>query len=452
MATDVSKRALISRRVLSPEGLRHAAVLIEDGKILKLEDPARAPPDFAVEDLGDLVIAPGLVDTHVHVNEPGRTAWEGYQTATRSAAAGGITTLIDMPLNSSPVTTTLAALETKRESAEGQLWIDVGFWGGVVPGNTKELRPMAKAGLFGFKCFLVHSGIDDFPNVTAGDLDHAMPELEKAGVPLLVHAELCNPEDPSLETGDPRSYASYLASRPDSWEVAALELVIEKVRKHRTSTHIVHLSSAKTLPLVRRAREDRLPFSVETCPHYLAIRAEDVPEGDTRFKCAPPIREGTNQDRLWDALREGLVDFVVSDHSPCVPELKKLESGDFFKAWGGISSLQFGLSILWAEAERRHFDMAAMWSWLSERPARRMGLTAKGRLAAGYDADLVVFDPEASYVVDRQQVLHRNKLTPYEGRTLRGVVRRTLVRGREVQRDGVFEKSPAGRMLKGPAA
>ncbi len=437
--------AIAGNRVLTAAGISPAAVVIEDGTISDIVARDRLRSGITVEDVGDLVIMPGLVDSHVHVNEPGRTEWEGFETATRSAAAGGISTLADMPLNCLPVTTTLDAFKTKLDAIEGRLWIDCAFYGGVVPGNAASLEPMIDAGIVAFKCFLVHSGIDDFPNVTQQDLKESMPILARRGVPLLVHAELQNGADSS---GDPRRYSTYLASRPRRWEDRAIEMMIGLCREHSCAVHIVHLSSSDAIGAITEAKKSGLPFTVETCPHYLSLDAEHVPDGDTRFKCAPPIREKENRDRLWQALADGTIDFVVSDHSPCVPELKLLEQGDFMKAWGGISSLQFGLPVIWTEARARGHTLIDLALWMSLRTSQFLGLTGKkGMVARGYDADLVVFDPDAEFTVTSSIVHHRNKLTPYEGKKLRGIVRKTIVRGITVYEDGRFPAGPVGKTL-----
>mgnify|MGYP001563545576 FL=1 len=366
---------LSSRRVLVEDRLVPAAVTIEAGRIVAVSAHGEG------EDLGDLVLMPGLVDAHVHVNEPGRTAWEGFASATRAAAAGGVTTLVDMPLNSIPVTTTVRALHEKVEAARGQLAVDVAFWGGVVPGNTGELAPMARAGARGFKCFLCHSGIDDFPRSERADLERAMPVLRNAGRPLLVHAEL---EDELLAVdGNPREYATYLHSRPKAWEDRAVAMVVELVRATGCRAHIVHLSSSTALPIVAAAKAEGLPITAETCPHYLCLRAEEVPDGDTTYKCAPPVREDANRECLWRALADGTLDFVVSDHSPCVPALKRLDTGNFMDAWGGIASLQLGLRAVWTEARRRGHDVATVSRWMTAGPAALAGLRDRGTIAVG---------------------------------------------------------------------
>ncbi len=438
---------VFGRRVLTPEGERDAAVVVKGGRISAVIPPAAAPRDCPRFDAGDLVVMPGLVDSHVHVNEPGRTEWEGFETATRAAAAGGITTIVDMPLNSSPVTTTLSALETKLGAARGRVSVDCAFWGGVVPGNRAELAPMAERGVRGFKAFLVHSGIEDFPQVGEADLRGAMTELARLGRPLLVHAELARAAPPPVRA-HPRRYADYLASRPAAWEDEAAELLARLCRETGCAVHIVHLSSAGALAALARARAVGLPLSAETCPHYLTFTAEEVPEGRTEFKCAPPIRERANRERLWEALKDGLIGMVVSDHSPCAPELKLPGEGDFQRAWGGISSLQFGLPAVWTQASERGFGLADLSRWMCASPARLAGLEGrKGLIAPGFDADLVVWDPDAWFHLEAGQVRHRHRLTPYEGRTLRGAVRATFVRGAKVFEAGAFAAAPGGELL-----
>ena len=422
------KFTIFSARTLIDDHLQPAAVVVHDGSIVDITPTP--PSNLPVRNLGNRVLMPGLVDTHVHINEPGRTEWEGFETATRAAAAGGITTVIDMPLNCIPVTTTAEALAIKREAAAPRLWVDCGFWGGVIPGNARELRPMIDAGICGFKAFLCHSGIDDFPNASESDLRAAMPILAEAGVPLLVHAELDLGAPDDLRT--PTTYARYLASRPKRWEDEAIALMIKLTRETGCRVHIVHLSSATALPMLADARAEGLPITVETCPHYLCLTAEEVPDRDTAFKCAPPIREAENREALWTGLEQGIIDFVISDHSPCTPHLKLPERGDFMEAWGGIASLQLGLSTVWTEAHRRGFSIADIHRWMSRAPAEFMGLAHKGRLEIGADADLVAWDPDITQTVDAASLHHRHKVTPYLGRTVRGRVDTTWLRGREV--------------------
>lgn len=443
------ERIVLSRRVITPEGERDAAILIAGGRIVEVVPRNQAPVDVEVLDAGECAVLPGFVDSHVHVNEPGRTEWEGFETATRAAAAGGITTIVDMPLNCIPVTTSLDAFETKLRAIDGLLHVDVGFWGGVVPGNTRELEAMVRRGVVGFKTFLVHSGIDEFPNTTRADLLEAMPILARLGVPLLVHAEL--EEHLHVPEGvDARTYDSWLDSRPKESENAAIRLLVDLCRRTGCRVHVVHLSSAEALDIVAGAKGEGLPLTVETCPHYLTLSAQQVPDGQTQYKCAPPIREESNRVRLWDGLESGIVDCVVSDHSPCTPHLKHLDTGDFGAAWGGISSVQLGPSLVWTEARARGHGLSQLSSWMSGRTAALAGMSdRKGAIAPGLDADLVFFDPDASYTVTASMLHHRHKLTPYLGRTLHGAVRRTLLRGVTVFEDGRFDDQRRGRILTG---
>ncbi len=443
-----------SRRVLTQEGIRAASVHIEGGRIAALADFEACPSGVTSHDFGQALIMPGVVDTHVHINEPGRTEWEGFASATDAAAAGGTTTLVDMPLNSVPATTSVAALQEKRAAARGQLRVDVGFWGGVVPGNRAELAPMAGAGALGFKCFLIESGVAEFQWINEEELGPSMDELARVGVPLLVHAEVAGPIDAAArriaaEGLDPRRYATYLASRPRAAEDQAIELIVRLVRQTSARAHIVHHSSADALPLLRAARKEGLPLSAETCPHYLHFAAEEIPDGRTEFKCAPPIRERENREQLWAALGEGLLDLVASDHSPCSPALKKLEQGDFALAWGGVSGLQLALPVTWTEASRRGYTLLHLARWMCEGPARLAGLWGKkGALAAGFDADLVVWRPEEEFEVAGARLHHKHKVTPYAGRRLRGVIEATFVRGQRVFGDQGLVGRPAGRTVE----
>lgn len=439
---------LKSRRVVTPDGVRAAAVRVEGERIaavLPYDAPLSAGP---VEDVGDWVVMPGLVDTHVHINEPGRTEWEGFETATQAAAVGGITTLVDMPLNSSPVTVTVSALEQKAIASEGKRWVDVGLHAGVVPGHTEDLPALIKAGALGAKAFLVHSGIDDFPAATEEVLREAMPILAAHGIPLLAHAEMQSVKPPPR--GDARSYCAWLASRPPAWELSAIELLIRLCREYGTHVHIVHLSAAGAIPMLIRARAEGLPVTVETCPHYLFFNAEEIPDGATLFKCAPPIRERLNNEQLWGALLQGTIDLLATDHSPCPPVMKLAESGDFFSAWGGISSLQWSLPIVWTAGRDVGVTFERLTHWLSAAPAALAGLSErKGKIAAGADADFAIWDPDARFTVEPSTTLHRHKVSPYTGRTLYGVVKKTYLRGRLVGENNHFCAEATGRLLRG---
>lgn len=440
--------AVGSRRVLTPEGERDAVVLVRDGRILDIVTPQSLPTGSAFLDCGSRVVMPGVVDSHVHVNEPGRTEWEGFASATRAAAAGGVTTLVDMPLNSIPVTTSVPALEAKRRAATGQCHVDVAFWGGVVPGNAESLGPLLEAGVAGAKAFLIHSGIDEFPASSEADLRAAMPVLAARGGVLLAHAELACVAPPP--PGDPRRHDTWLASRPTAWENEAIALLLRLAGEYRCRVHVVHLASAEALPALAAARAAGVPVSVETCPHYLVFDAETVPDGRTEFKCAPPIREAGNREALWQGLASGIVDMVVSDHSPCAPSLKP--PGDFMTAWGGVASLQLALPAVWTEARRRRVPLPRVAEWMCAAPARLAGLGhTKGRLEKGYDADLVVFDPDAAFVVEPGRLRHRHPATPYRGRTLHGVVHATFLRGQLVFGEGARE-TPRGRLLRAEAS
>ena len=426
-----------SRHAVLPDGERPAAVAVSEGVIVAVE-PYEAVVGAAEDvDLGAVALLPGLVDTHVHVNEPGRTEWEGFATATRAAAAGGVTTIVDMPLNSLPPTVDVAALDVKMAAARGRRHVDVGFWGGAIPGNAGALPALHDAGVFGFKAFLADSGVPEFPPVTADQLALAMSGVDARFV---VHAE-----DPYHlhEAAASPAYADFLASRPPDAERAAVATAIDVARAAGARVHILHLSSATALPLIAAARRDGVRVTAETCPHYLALAAERIPDGATEFKCCPPIRERANADRLWAALADGLISCVVSDHSPCTPELKRADTGDFAAAWGGIASVQLGLPVIWTAARERGFTLADVVSWMARRPAGLIGLTRKGRLAVGADADLVAFDPAATFVVDPHALHHRNPVTPYAGRTLAGVVRTTWLRGRRVT-----GAAPTGEFLR----
>ncbi len=437
------------RNVVLPDAIGARSIHVRDGVIASVRDYDDFDGDCElIEAEENSVVMPGLVDTHVHVNSPGRTEWEGFQSATAAAAAGGTTTLIDMPLNSIPATTTLAAFRTKLDEASGKCFIDVGFWGGVVPGNTRELAPMLEAGVVGFKCFLVPSGVDEFQHVTEDDLREAMPELARLDALLIVHAELPGPIDCCSPTGSSSDYQTFLDSRPRAAENEAVELMVRLSREFGTRVHIVHLSSSDAIGTLREARADGVAISAETCPHYLHFVAEDVPSRATEFKCCPPIRERANREGLWDGLAEGTIDMIVSDHSPCPVEMKLRESGDFFAAWGGISSLQLRLPVVWTEAQRRGYSFQDLATWLCQNPARQVNLESrKGSIAVGHDADLVIWDPHREFTVKAAALRHRNKITPYEGEQITGVVQKTFLRGKKIYDDGQLTPQSMGVML-----
>jgi len=466
-----------SSRVVLPDGERAAAIYIDNGVIVRVaevEQPFRAASDAGLKpcatttlDFGDLVVSPGIVDTHVHINEPGRTEWEGFETATRAAAAGGVTTLVDMPLNSIPATTTVKALEEKRAAARGKCCVDVGFWGGVVPGNDGDLDALVDAGVRGFKCFLVPSGVDEFPSVDERDLRRAMPILARRDVPLLVHAESplliqAVPADPRVGAGGHmgpplhEKYSTYLTTRPAAAEVEAIRLMVRLAREFGVRTHIVHVAAAEAVEEIERAKADGVRITAETCPHYLTFAAEEVPDGATEFKCAPPIRDASHRAALWDGLQRGVLDMIATDHSPAPPAMKC--RGDFMRAWGGIASLEMSLAAIWtnvaqgfspaSDAGLRGCATSQLAKWLSERPAAFAGLTdRKGRIAAGFDADLVVWDPDAEFTVDAAALQQRHKVTPYAGRRLRGRVLSTFVRGQRVWNNGTSTCGAVGRLL-----
>jgi allantoinase len=439
------------KRVVLPGAILPASIHIADERIVAVERYENVPENCEIVEAAEgSVVMAGLVDTHVHINEPGRTDWEGFATATRAAAAGGVTTLIDMPLNSIPPTTTLSGLEEKVAAARGQCHVDVGFWGGVVPGNVAELARLQQAGVVGFKCFLIHSGVDEFPNVNEDDLRKALPELTNLNALLIVHAEVPGPIDHADVPANDGSqkYATFLASRPRAAEDEAVDLMIQLSQEFDARVHIVHHSSADSLTKLRAARAGGTMITAETCPHYLAIVAEEIGDGATEFKCCPPIRERENSEQLWQALIDGTIDFVVSDHSPCPPDLKLRDTGDFLKAWGGISSLQLRLPLIWTESQARGLELGQVARWLCSEPAKQVKLNhRKGSLAPGYDADVVIWDPAKQFVVEGKKLHHRHKLTPYEGRELSGVVEKTFLRGRKVYDDGEIIGEPQGELL-----
>jgi len=433
--------------VVLPDGVRPAEIEVRDGRVTAIRPPGPPSPGESHNiDAGNLVVLPGLVDTHVHVNEPGRTEWEGFAHATRAAAAGGVTTLVDMPLNSVPPTTTVEGLEAKRDAATGKCHVDVGFWGGVVPGNRGALEPLVRNGVLGFKCFLSPSGVPEFEHVVERDLREAMPILARLGVPLLVHAEL-----PALlrePVGDPRSHATWANSRPPGAEQGAIELLTALAREFGTRVHVVHLAAPAALPVISDARAAGTQVTCETCPHYLCFDAESIPDGATEFKCAPPIRPAVDRDGLWQGLIDGDIDLIASDHSPAPAAMKQLEDGDFLSAWGGIASLQIGISAVWTRMRARGLGIGRVADWMATAPALLAGLDhVKGRIAEGYDADLVLFDPDAYATVDGHSLYHRHAITPYDGMCLYGQVRTTLLRGDIVYDARLGTGAPRGRLI-----
>ncbi len=419
-----------SRRVVLPGGERPADVVVQDGRITAVVPygEARRGP---VQDIGGSALLPGLVDTHVHVNEPGRTEWEGFETATRAAAAGGVTTMIDMPLNSVPPTTTVGNLEAKRAAARGKVHVDVGFWGGAVGSNLADLPGLHAAGAVGFKAFLAPSGVPEFPHLTGPALSDLLAEVARLGTVAAVHAE-----DPAVLGAAPpasgRSYAGFLRSRPGKAEDAAVATLVEAARRTGARVHVLHVSSPGVLPLLSAARNEGVRITAETCPHYLSFAAEEIPDGATQYKCCPPIRGAADRELLWEGLAGGLLDLVVSDHSPCTPGLKCLDTGDFGSAWGGISGLQVGLAAVWAGAADRGFSLAQVARWMAAGPASLAGLARKGAIDVGMDADLVAFDPDAWFAVDAAELEHRHPVTPYAGLRVRGKVLGTWLRGQPV--------------------
>jgi len=446
-------QAFRSTRVLTEQGLMPATLVVEEGRFSEIRTGNDAPPAVNVHDFGDAVLLPGLVDSHVHINEPGRTEWEGFWTATRAAAGGGVTTLVDMPLNCVPETVNVEALEAKRAAAQGKTWVDWAAWGGVVRGNAESLKPLVNAGVPGFKCFLIHSGIDGFSWVDEDELRAALEKLRGAGLPLLAHAEVAGPANDATgrlnaANADWRKYANYLASRPDEAELEAIALLIRLGEEFNTPIHIVHLSSAKALPLLADARTRGVPITVETCTQYLRFAAEDIPDGGTEYKCAPPIRSRANRGRLWKALAEGDIDFVVTDHSPCPPAMKRREEGRWDLAWGGIASLGLALPVLWTGMSQRGLPLEKIAEWMAVGPARLAGLEGmKGALVPSADADFVVFDPDSKWKVAPEDLHFRHKISPYIGAELRGRVSETWLRGERVFRNGEFLCEPRGREL-----
>jgi allantoinase len=441
--------AFLSKRIVTPQGTRPGALIVEGEKIRAICSPSELPSDVVIHDCGNDALLPGLVDSHVHINEPGRTEWEGFRTATRAAAAGGYTTLVDMPLNCLPETTTVAALQQKRSAAQGKCIIDWATWGGAVADNQHHILPLASAGVLGFKCFLIYPGCDGFTMIDQQQLEAALPFIAESGLPLLVHAELAAPIDAAtknLRDADWRSYATYLASCPDQAELDAIRLMIRLCRQYRFHLHIVHLSTALALEELHTARTEGLPITIETCPHYLHFAAEEIADGATLLKCAPPIRSKENQQQLWHGLRDGIIDMIVTDHSPCPPAMKCKDSGRFDLAWGGIAGLSLALSIIYTECHRRGFTLDNIARWMSSAPAALAGISHHaGTLKAGRDANFVIFDTDAQFVVTANKLHYRHAISPYLNEALRGTVKATYLRGEAVYQEGHFVTKPSGR-------
>ena len=444
--------AFLSKHIVTPLGTQPGALLIEDGSIRAVCRSSEVPADAIVHDCGNDALLPGLVDTHVHINQPGRTEWEGFRTATRAAAAGGYTTLVDMPLNCLPETTTVAALEEKREAAKGECFIDWAPWGGAVADNQRHILPLARAGARGFKCFLIYPGCDGFTMIDQQQLEAALPFIAQSGLPLLVHAELAAPIDAatrSLRGADWRRYPTYLASRPDEAELQAIRLMIRLCRQYSFRLHIVHLSTALALAELKSARKEGLPITVETCPHYLHFAAEEIADGNTLLKCAPPIRSKENQRGLWRGMHDGTIDMIVTDHSPCPPDMKRAGTGRFDQAWGGIASLSLALSVIHTDCTRRGYTLEDIARWMSAAPAALAGLTHQaGALQSGRDANFVVFDTEAEFTVTPDKLHYRHTISPYMGETLRGLVKATYLRGAPAYLEGAFAPTPQGGEVK----
>jgi allantoinase len=441
--------AIRSNRILTPTGFVRGVVFISEGKIISCDTDVRLHDSKVIIDVENDVVMPGLIDAHVHINEPGRTEWEGFDTATKAAAAGGITTLIDMPLNSTPVTTNFANLRVKIEAVKNNAHVNVGFYGGVIPGNLYELEKMLQGGVFGIKAFLTHSGIDDFPNVQPSELHDVLILLKKYNRPLLVHCELSEHHEGLADLqAYPTSYEAYLRSRPKSWEDNAIAAMINLCRATMSHVHIVHLSSADSLPQIKAARAEGIPLTVETAPHYLLFAAEEIADGNTLLKCAPPIREKANNEKLWKGLKSKLIDFIATDHSPAPAELKETDSGNFEKAWGGIAGLQFSLPAVWTAGDEEDITIQDLCKWMCENPARFLQLEkSKGKIENGFDADLVIWKPEKNIQPEDVKIYHRHKITPYAGVRLKGEVQQTIVNGKIVFSKNKFHELNAGKIL-----
>lgn len=442
------KQILHSKRVITPNGIHDLSIIIEDGKIVELREGLIDEGDKVI-DVGEAVIMPGLVDVHTHINEPGRTDWEGFETATHAAAVGGITTLVDMPLNSSPVTVNVAAFEEKLAAAKGKLNVNCGFWGGLVPESGDDLEELLKSGVLGIKVFLSHSGIDEFPNVTRADLEKAMPLIQKYDLPILAHCEIVESHaEDHLIKAQPFSYDAYRRSRPKDWELKAINLMIELCKATQCRTHIVHLAADTPIPIIKAAREAGLPLTVETCPHYLYFAAETIPDQQTIYKCAPPIRGASTQEALWTALEGGVLDFIATDHSPAPPAIKLLDTGNLEKAWGGIAGLQCLLPAVWTKAKLRNIGLVKIAEWLSTAPAAFAGLgDYKGKIAIGYDADLVIWEPETAFTLSQADIQHRHKVSPYIGQQFYGKVLSTYIKGKCIVESGILVKQGKGQII-----
>lgn len=449
MTNQLPDFALHSKQTLIGSELLDVTLLIKNGIITDIIKGKINTTDFFVEDVGDLVVMPGIIDSHVHINEPGRTEWEGFETMTKAAIAGGITTLVDMPLNSSPVTISAKTFQDKLEATKGKLYCNCGFWGGIVPANVDKLEELIEAGVLGIKAFLTHSGIDEFPNVTLEDLRKGLSILAKYQIPLLAHAELDEMhEGITAFEKNPTDYKAYLNSRPKIWEDKAVEMMINLCEEFNCPVHIVHLSSADSLDQIKDARIKGLPLTVETCPQYLYFCAEEIPNGNTLFKCAPPIREKANNEKLWNALKDGTIDFIVTDHSPATPDLKKIESGNLKEAWGGIASIQFSLPVVWTAAKKHGFAINEIAALMSTHVAKFIGFEeSKGQLKKGFDADIVVWDPNRKFIVSSEDIHYRHKISPYVGEELNGVIKQTYVGGKKVFENGNFLSLPEGKIL-----